>query len=63
MVTIYTPTSSDTIAQSHQLYVSRYGDDYVLLEKSSFNADRVITSGSAYLKEGQRIKIVNPKTK
>jgi len=60
MVTIYTPTSADTIAKSHQLYVSRYGDDYVLLEKASFDADRVITSGSAYLNEGQLIKIINP---
>ncbi len=62
MVTIYTPTSSDTIAKSHQMYVSRYGDDYVLLEKASFQADRVITSGSAYLNDGQRIKIINPTT-
>lgn len=61
MVTIYTPSSSDTIAKSHQLYVARYGDDYVLLEKASFDADRVITSGSAYLQDGQRIKIINPK--
>jgi len=58
MVIIYSPTSADTIAQSHEVYVSRYGDDYVMIDKASFNSDRVITSGSAYLNDGQLIKII-----
>jgi len=59
-VVVYVPTQSDTIAKSLTVRIARYGDDFAWIDRSTLEADRIITSGSAYLKDGQRIKIIEP---
>lgn len=56
-IIIYVPSQSDTIALKIELKVERFADDFVWVEKHSIATDKIITVGSAYLKDGQIIKI------
>lgn len=58
-VKIFIPTDSDTIAKSMTVRIARYGDDFAWIDRSTLDATRIITAGSAYLSDGQRIKIIN----
>ncbi len=58
-VKIYTPDDSDTVAVLKNLKVVRYADEFVWVDSKSLKSDRIITAGSAYLKDGQIIKIQN----
>ncbi len=58
-IKIYTPDQSDTIAVLQNLKVVRFADHFVWVESKSIKSDKIITAGSAYLKDGQIIKIQN----
>ncbi len=59
IIQVYTPDDSDTIAVLRNLEVVRFADDFVWVNGSTITDDRIITAGSAYLKDGQVIKIQN----
>lgn len=58
-IKVYTPDESDTIATLINLKVVRFADDFVWVDSKTIKSDRIITAGSAYLKDGQIIKIQN----
>ena len=58
-IKVFIPDDSDTIAVLKNLKVLRYADDFVWVDSKSITHDRIITAGSAYLKDGQIIKIQN----
>lgn len=60
-VVVYIPTEADTIARRLTVDLARYGDDFAWIDSSTLDSDRIITTGSAYLSDGQRIKVVSKK--
>jgi len=56
--TIFIPDENGETAISQQIDVARFGNEYVLVIADELPISTVITSGSAYLKEGQKIKII-----
>ena len=57
-VFVFIPGQSDTTAIRKAIKVVRYSNDFVWVNSQDFSNDRIITTGSAYLKDGQKIKIV-----
>ncbi len=61
IVKIFTPDESDTLAIERKLRVVRFGDKHVWVNQKEMSEKRIITAGSAYLKDGQVIKILESK--
>ena len=56
-IKVYIPSQGDSVARSTTLKVMRYADDFVWASSEEVDLSRVITSGSAFLKDGQKIRI------
>lgn len=57
-VTIFVPDETDTIALARRVQVSRFGDGHIWVDSRALEEDRVVTFGSAYLRDGEVIKII-----
>ena len=54
LIDIYIPVHGDSIAKKKTLQVFRYSDEHVWANSIGDLSSRIITSGSAYLKDGQK---------
>ena len=54
---VYLPSSDKETAIKKTINIARFADDYVWVSEGEIESDQIITVGSAYLKDGQKIKI------
>ena len=59
LIYVYVPDQSDTIAVRKTIEIERFSDEHVWARKDQLLDKRIITTGSAYLKDGQIIRIIN----
>ena len=56
-IKVFVPIQADTLAKSLDLEVVRFTDDFVWAKEQDEEITKIITAGSAYLKDGQAIQI------
>ena len=54
---IFVPTANNQYASKIEIDIQRFDDEFVWINKDDIPAEKIITVGSSYLKNGQKIKI------